>query len=146
MSKQQQQQQQGHFLCCPSISSPNIPVHPAEDRFGRETRTVQVDFTEGQSIYPVVAEQLEGLEVGILGKHIEEAIKSLEFWRNEARQRVSLSLISTVNNVGMMYCTCFAYFLQVPDAEQVRICPRLLTQTPLLTCKQNCDPGFYSPH
>ncbi|TWW74849.1 Very-long-chain 3-oxoacyl-CoA reductase [Takifugu flavidus] len=60
-----------------------------EDRFGRETRTIQVDFTEGQSIYPVVAEQLEGLEVGIL-----------------------------VNNVGMMYCTCFAYFLQVPDAEQ----------------------------
>uniref|UniRef100_H3D2I3 Hydroxysteroid (20-beta) dehydrogenase 2 n=1 Tax=Tetraodon nigroviridis TaxID=99883 RepID=H3D2I3_TETNG len=60
-----------------------------EDRFGRETRTIQVDFTEGPSIYPAVADQLRGLEVGIL-----------------------------VNNVGMMYCTHFAYFLQVPDAEQ----------------------------
>lgn len=55
-----------------------VPVCPAEDRFGRETRTIQVDFTEGQSIYPVVAEQLEGLEVGILGKQTEEANKNLE--------------------------------------------------------------------
>lgn len=52
---------------------------PAEDRFGRETRTIQVDFTEGQSIYPIVAKQLEGLEVGILGKQTEEAYKNLEF-------------------------------------------------------------------
>lgn len=35
--------------------------------------------------------------------------------------------ISTVNNVGMMYYTHFAYFLQVPDAEQVRLCSFLLT-------------------
>lgn len=38
-----------------------------------------------------------------------------------------LVLISTVNNVGMMYCTHFTYFLQVPDAEQVRLCSFLLT-------------------
>lgn len=54
-------------------------MRPAEGRFGRETRTIQVDFTEGQSIYPVVAKQLEGLEVGILGKQTEEANKNLEF-------------------------------------------------------------------
>lgn len=38
-----------------------------------------MDFTVGQSIYPVVAEQLEGLEVGILGKQTEEANQNLEF-------------------------------------------------------------------
>ncbi|CAG02897.1 unnamed protein product [Tetraodon nigroviridis] len=37
-----------------------------EDRFGRETRTIQVDFTEGPSIYPAVADQLRGLERFVL--------------------------------------------------------------------------------
>ncbi|KAM7374203.1 hypothetical protein PAMP_006876 [Pampus punctatissimus] len=60
-----------------------------EDQYGRRTRTIQVDFTEGHSIYPVIAEGLKGLEIGIL-----------------------------VNNVGMTYSEHFAYFLDVPDAEQ----------------------------
>lgn len=38
-----------------------------------------------------------------------------------------LALISAVNNVGMIYCTQFDYFLQVPDAEQVHFCSFLLT-------------------
>ncbi|KAK9536378.1 hypothetical protein VZT92_006164 [Zoarces viviparus] len=60
-----------------------------EDQYGRKTRTIQVDFTDSQCIYPAIAEQLQGLEIGIL-----------------------------VNNVGMTYSDHFAYFLEIPDAEQ----------------------------
>uniref|UniRef100_A0A673CFC8 Hydroxysteroid (20-beta) dehydrogenase 2 n=1 Tax=Sphaeramia orbicularis TaxID=375764 RepID=A0A673CFC8_9TELE len=61
-----------------------------KDQYGRKTRTIQVDFTEGQSIYPLIAKELQDLEIGIL-----------------------------VNNVGMTYSDHFAYFLEAPDAEQV---------------------------
>ncbi|XP_044079705.1 hydroxysteroid (20-beta) dehydrogenase 2 isoform X2 [Siniperca chuatsi] len=37
-----------------------------EDRHGRNTRTIQVDFTDGHSIYPTIAAALQGLEIGIL--------------------------------------------------------------------------------
>ncbi|XP_056252849.1 hydroxysteroid (20-beta) dehydrogenase 2 isoform X1 [Seriola aureovittata] len=60
-----------------------------EDRFGRKTRIIQADFTESNSIYPAIAKELQGLEIGIL-----------------------------VNNVGMTYSDHFAYFLEIPDAEQ----------------------------
>uniref|UniRef100_A0A3Q3WTK4 Uncharacterized protein n=1 Tax=Mola mola TaxID=94237 RepID=A0A3Q3WTK4_MOLML len=60
-----------------------------EDRYSQKTRTIQVDFTDGHSIYPAIAEELQGLEIGIL-----------------------------VNNVGMNYTNSFVYFLDVPDAEQ----------------------------
>ncbi|XP_068186948.1 hydroxysteroid (20-beta) dehydrogenase 2 isoform X1 [Antennarius striatus] len=59
-----------------------------EDQYGRKTRTIQVDFTEGHGIYPIIAEEIRGLEIGIL-----------------------------VNNVGMAYSDNFAYFLETPDAE-----------------------------
>ncbi|XP_034405475.1 very-long-chain 3-oxoacyl-CoA reductase [Cyclopterus lumpus] len=58
-----------------------------EDQYGRMTRTIRVDFTD--CIYAAIAEQLQGLEIGIL-----------------------------VNNVGMTYSDNFAYFLEIPDAEQ----------------------------
>ncbi|XP_045895855.1 hydroxysteroid (20-beta) dehydrogenase 2 isoform X2 [Micropterus dolomieu] len=60
-----------------------------QDQYGRKTRTIQVDFTDGHSIYPSIAEALQGLEIGIL-----------------------------VNNVGIAYSDHFAYFLEIPDAEQ----------------------------
>ncbi|XP_073335475.1 hydroxysteroid (20-beta) dehydrogenase 2 [Pagrus major] len=60
-----------------------------EDQYGRKTRTIQVDFTDGHSIYPAIAEGLQGLEIGIL-----------------------------VNNVGMTYSDNFAYFLEIPNIEQ----------------------------
>ncbi|XP_034746624.1 very-long-chain 3-oxoacyl-CoA reductase isoform X2 [Etheostoma cragini] len=59
------------------------------NQYGRKTRTIQADFTDGQSIYPAVAGELQGLEIGIL-----------------------------VNNVGMAYSDHFAYFLEIPDVEQ----------------------------
>ncbi len=39
----------------------------SEGQYGRKTRTIQVDFTAGHSIYPAIAEELQGLEIGILG-------------------------------------------------------------------------------
>ncbi|XP_062341431.1 hydroxysteroid (20-beta) dehydrogenase 2 [Osmerus eperlanus] len=60
-----------------------------ESQYGRQTRTIQTDFTEGSAIYPAIARQLQGLDIGIL-----------------------------VNNVGMNYTGHFALFLEVPDCEQ----------------------------
>ncbi|KAM9728878.1 hydroxysteroid (20-beta) dehydrogenase 2 [Menidia menidia] len=59
-----------------------------ESKSGQKTRTIQVDFTHGCSIYPAIAEELQGLEIGIL-----------------------------VNNVGMTCNDHFAYFLEIPDSE-----------------------------
>ncbi|KAI5089514.1 hydroxysteroid (20-beta) dehydrogenase 2 [Silurus meridionalis] len=60
-----------------------------ESRFKRQTRIIQADFSEGASIYPAIAEQLKGLEIGIL-----------------------------VNNVGMNYAGMLVNFLDVPDPEK----------------------------
>ncbi|KAM8834894.1 hydroxysteroid (20-beta) dehydrogenase 2 [Synchiropus picturatus] len=60
-----------------------------EETHGRKTISIQVDFTEGKSIYPTIAKGLQGLEVGIL-----------------------------VNNVGMTFSEGFDRFLDVPDLEQ----------------------------
>nr|XP_020454497.1 very-long-chain 3-oxoacyl-CoA reductase-like [Monopterus albus] len=60
-----------------------------EDQYGKKTHIINADFTHGHSIYPAIAKKLEGLEIGIL-----------------------------VNNVGMVYSDHFAYFLEVPDAEE----------------------------
>ncbi|RXN23479.1 very-long-chain 3-oxoacyl- reductase-like protein [Labeo rohita] len=61
-----------------------------ESKYKRQTRVIQTDFTEGHSIYPAIAQQLEGLEIGIL-----------------------------VNNVGMNYTGTLANFLDVPDPDQM---------------------------
>lgn len=60
-----------------------------ESQYGRQTLVIQADFTEGHSIYPVIAEQLKDLKIGIL-----------------------------VNNVGMNYAGMLMNFLDVPDAEK----------------------------
>uniref|UniRef100_A0A3Q3FQD9 Hydroxysteroid (20-beta) dehydrogenase 2 n=1 Tax=Labrus bergylta TaxID=56723 RepID=A0A3Q3FQD9_9LABR len=60
-----------------------------EEKYERKTRCIQVDFTDGPSIYPTIGKELHGLEIGIL-----------------------------VNNVGMMYSETCEYFLDAPDAEQ----------------------------
>lgn len=38
-----------------------------EEEYGRKTRIIRVDFTDSYSIYPAIAEELRGLEIGILG-------------------------------------------------------------------------------
>uniref|UniRef100_A0AAQ6IQE2 Hydroxysteroid (20-beta) dehydrogenase 2 n=1 Tax=Anabas testudineus TaxID=64144 RepID=A0AAQ6IQE2_ANATE len=61
-----------------------------EDQYGQKTCTIQADFTDGHSIYPTIAKELQSLDIGIL-----------------------------VNNVGMTYSDHFAYFLEIPDADQM---------------------------
>uniref|UniRef100_A0A671LC01 Very-long-chain 3-oxoacyl-CoA reductase-like n=1 Tax=Sinocyclocheilus anshuiensis TaxID=1608454 RepID=A0A671LC01_9TELE len=39
-----------------------------ESRYKRQTYVIQTDFTEGHSIYSAITQQLEGLQIGILGK------------------------------------------------------------------------------
>uniref|UniRef100_A0A673MWI2 Hydroxysteroid (20-beta) dehydrogenase 2 n=1 Tax=Sinocyclocheilus rhinocerous TaxID=307959 RepID=A0A673MWI2_9TELE len=60
-----------------------------ESRYKRQTHVIQTDFTEGHSIYSAIAQQLEGLQIGIL-----------------------------VNNVGMNYIGVLANVLDVPDPDQ----------------------------
>ncbi|XP_076867029.1 hydroxysteroid (20-beta) dehydrogenase 2 [Brachyhypopomus gauderio] len=67
----------------------NAIAKEIESQYGRHTRVIQADFTESQSIYPAIAQQLEGLDIGIL-----------------------------VNNVGMNYAGRLARFLDVADPEQ----------------------------
>ncbi|XP_051750195.1 hydroxysteroid (20-beta) dehydrogenase 2 [Ctenopharyngodon idella] len=67
----------------------NSVAKEIESRFKRQTHVIQTDFTEGHSIYPAIAQQLMGMEIGIL-----------------------------VNNVGMNYIGVLANFLDVPDPDQ----------------------------
>ncbi len=43
-------------------------VFVSESQYKRQTRVIQTDFTEGHSIYSAIAQQLEGLQIGILGE------------------------------------------------------------------------------
>ena len=42
----------------------------SEVTYGRKTRIIQTDFTEGDGIYPAIADRLQGLEIGILGMNL----------------------------------------------------------------------------
>jgi len=42
----------------------------AEERYGRESKVISVDFSGGQEIYTELANKLLGLDIGILGKGI----------------------------------------------------------------------------
>ncbi|XP_037543613.1 hydroxysteroid (20-beta) dehydrogenase 2 [Nematolebias whitei] len=66
-----------------------IVAKEIENEYDRKTRTIRVDFTDGCNIYPAIAKELQGLEIGIL-----------------------------VNNVGMICSDNFAYFLEIPEAEE----------------------------
>uniref|UniRef100_A0AAY4DQX2 Uncharacterized protein n=1 Tax=Denticeps clupeoides TaxID=299321 RepID=A0AAY4DQX2_9TELE len=59
-----------------------------ESRFGRKTRVIQTDFTEGPSIYAAIEGGLQGLDIGIL-----------------------------VNNVGMNYSELLSRFLDIPSPD-----------------------------
>ncbi|XP_040199067.1 very-long-chain 3-oxoacyl-CoA reductase-like [Rana temporaria] len=61
-----------------------------EQEFGRKTRVIQADFTNGSHIYQTIKEELEGLEIGIL-----------------------------VNNVGMNISRNPCRFMDIPDIDQM---------------------------
>ncbi|KAF7657665.1 hypothetical protein LDENG_00024030 [Lucifuga dentata] len=83
--------QRGLDLVLISRSSDKLQMaaQEIEGQFGRKTRTIQADFTDGHSIYPAISEGLQGLEIGIL-----------------------------VNNVGMNPSDELVYFLETTEAEQ----------------------------
>uniref|UniRef100_A0A673CD65 Hydroxysteroid (20-beta) dehydrogenase 2 n=1 Tax=Sphaeramia orbicularis TaxID=375764 RepID=A0A673CD65_9TELE len=64
-----------------------------KDQYGRKTRTIQVDFTEGQSIYPLIAKELQDLEIGILGKMKHSAMNTLGFF-SKITQVVNCNMLS----------------------------------------------------
>ena len=66
------------------------PLSPSEHQYGRKTRTIRADFTEGHSIYPAIAEGLQGLEIGILGNRTN-------YFRAEDRQK---DVIPSQDSVG----------------------------------------------
>ena len=41
---------------------------PAELEFHVEAQIIQVDFSEGRSVFAHIAESIEGKEIGLLGK------------------------------------------------------------------------------
>ncbi|XP_067413340.1 very-long-chain 3-oxoacyl-CoA reductase-like [Emydura macquarii macquarii] len=60
-----------------------------EEQHGRSTRVIETDFTQGPEIYESIQTALQSLEIGIL-----------------------------VNNVGMVYTTGLANFLDVPNIDK----------------------------
>ena len=63
------------FLVLPSLLSTSLHTHtpspsapPPEEKYGREVRIIPVDFSDGQEIYPRIAEELQDLDIGVLGK------------------------------------------------------------------------------
>jgi len=43
---------------------------PTEEKYSREVRIIPVDFSDGFEIYPQIAEKLQDLDIGVLGKGI----------------------------------------------------------------------------
>ncbi|KPP67641.1 hypothetical protein Z043_113743, partial [Scleropages formosus] len=107
------------ILISRSIEKLHTAAKEIESQYGRQTHVIQVDFTKGPSIYPIIAEKLQGLEIGILGNVLIPGTKYL-CWRQALscnREQLSWSLCA-VNNVGMNYAGMLVYFLDVPDPEK----------------------------
>ena len=70
-----------------------------QKRHGREVYVIPVDFSGGQEIYPRIAEELQDLDIGVLGKlpsfSNSQPLALLCGWTNFVRVCVTL-----VNNVG----------------------------------------------
>ena len=58
------------MLLSPSSPSPlSLPSTPLpEEKYGCEVRIIPADFSEGHELYPRIAEELQDLDIGILGK------------------------------------------------------------------------------
>ena len=41
-----------------------------EEKYGREVVVIPVDFSDGMEIYPNIAEQLNDLDIGVLGTQL----------------------------------------------------------------------------
>ena len=43
-------------------------MNHTEEKFGRETRVIPVDFSGGLEIYTMISDQLSDLDIGVLGE------------------------------------------------------------------------------
>jgi len=50
------------------IPHPHVCPSPTEEKYGREVRIIPVDFSDGFEIYQQIAEKLQDLNIGVLGK------------------------------------------------------------------------------
>ena len=50
---------------------------PPEEKHNREVCIIPVDFSDGQEIYPRIAEELQDLDIGVLGKANNTFLKPL---------------------------------------------------------------------
>ena len=51
----------------PFLSLASSPTHLPEEKHNREVRIIPVDFSDGQELYPRIAEELQDLDIGVLG-------------------------------------------------------------------------------
>ena len=56
---------------------PSVTAHIPEEKYGCEVRVIPVDFSEGHEIYPRIAEELQDLDIGVLGKTCNSFLKHL---------------------------------------------------------------------
>ena len=65
------------------LLTPTHPSHPSiplpEEKYGCEVRIIPVDFSDGQEIYPRIAEELQDLDIGVLGK-VPSSTNSSSHW------------------------------------------------------------------
>lgn len=56
-------------VCCIYVTMVMILCLFIEQKYGRETLIIPVDFSHGMEIYPSLAKQLKDLDIGILGEN-----------------------------------------------------------------------------
>ncbi|MCG8625005.1 MAG: hypothetical protein MJE68_23770 [Proteobacteria bacterium] len=49
---------------------------PTEEKYGREVVVISIDFSDGMEIYPNIAEQLNDLEISVLGMQLAKILHS----------------------------------------------------------------------
>ena len=65
----------------------------SEEKFGRESRVIPMDFSGGLDIYTMISDQLRDLDVGVLSEYAEK----------EGGYETHHFLYYSVNNVGYGY-------------------------------------------
>ena len=73
-----------------TLFSPFSLTHFPEEKYGCEVCIIPVDFSEGHELYPRIAEQLQDLDIGVLGE-VPSAISTIFFSKQ-------LSARSTLHN------------------------------------------------
>ena len=65
-----------HVHTCISIHTLYHTHTPTGEKYGREVVVIPVDFSDGMEIYPNIAEQLNDLDIGVLGMQLAKIYHS----------------------------------------------------------------------